>query len=282
MHARQTGLPNPRRELKTMNASSRRVAIVTGASRGIGAATAIALAQRGISPVLAVRQPQSAETTRRAVLALGLPCTVVACDITQQDQVLALVASTLEEYGRLDAVINNAGQIGPIGHVADVAGESWRANFETNLFGPYRLVQAALQALRETRGTALQLSSGAAHTPREGWSAYCSAKAALAMFSRCVGHEYAGDGVRVYSVQPGVVDTDMQVQIRASGMNEISRIPRENLAPPDVSARLIAWLVDTQPADLSGAELGVHDASLLERAGITTAQANSHTPRSIP
>ena len=125
--------------------------------------------------------------------------------------------------------------------------EEWAANVATNLLGPCQLLRAALPALQVHGGTVVNVSTGAAHTPREGWSAYCSAKAALAMLNRCVAHEYGAAGVAAYSFQPGVVDTDMQVQIRASGMNEISRIPREKLAAPEYAARVMAWLVDVRP-----------------------------------
>ncbi|MBV7482622.1 SDR family oxidoreductase [Bordetella sp. BOR01] len=246
--------------------SCTRTAIVTGAARGIGAATAIALARRGIHPVLAVRDPAAAEPVRAQIEALGATCTIEPCDVTRDADVAALVAHTLQSRGRLDAVVNNAGMIGPIAHLAEGDADAWAANVATNLLGPYRLARAALPALQAQGGTVLNVSTGAAHTPREGWSAYCSAKAALAMLSRCMAHEYGALGIAVYSFQPGVVDTDMQVQIRASGMNEISRIPREKLAAADHPARVMAWLVETRPEDLRGQELSIADESLLARA----------------
>lgn len=243
-----------------------RTAIVTGAARGIGAATAIALARRGISPVLAVRDPASAEPVRAQVEATGVACTIERCDVTHDADVVALLERTLRSRGRLDAVVNNAGMIGPIARLADGSAEEWAASVATNLIGPCQLLRAALPALQRHGGTVVNVSTGAAHTPREGWSAYCSAKAALAMLSRCVAHEYGAAGIAAYSLQPGVVDTDMQVQIRASGMNEISRIPREKLAAPDQAARVMAWLIDVRPEDLRGQELSVADPALIARA----------------
>jgi len=114
-------------------------------------------------------------------------------------------------------------------------------------------------------GTLVNISSGAAHSPREGWSAYCAAKAALAMLTRATALEYAARGLRCYGFQPGVVDTDMQVAIRASGMNEISRLRREQLATPAVPARWVTWLAAERPADLDGKDFSVNDASLRSR-----------------
>ena len=90
------------------------------------------------------------------------------------------------------------------------------------------------------------------------------------MFTRCIAHEYGARGIMAYGLQPGLVDTGMQGLIRESGMNEISKVPREKLAPPERSAQLIAWLSAERPADLAGQDLTVNDEELMNRAGIST------------
>ncbi len=110
----------------------------------------------------------------------------------------------------------------------------------------------------------VNLSTGAAHTPRDGWSAYCGTKAALAMFTRNIAKEYGDKGVFAYSLQPGMVDTEMQVRIRRAGINEISRIPREQLDPPERSANVIAWLAAERPAELAGQDLHVSHPAFAE------------------
>ena len=249
-----------------------RSALVTGASRGIGAAVAIALAQRGIAPVLAVRNPPAAEGTAEAVRRLGVPCLALRCDVADPAAVRQAVAHTLEAWGRLDVVVNNAGQIDPIGHLGETDPEAWSQTISVNLVGAYNVIHAAMPALLQAQGTVVNLSTGAAHAPREGWSAYCSSKAGLAMLTRCLAHEYTGRGVAAYGLQPGLVDTEMQVRIRGSAMNEISRIPREDLAPPERSAAVVAWLADHRPSDLVGQDLTVNDASLIERSGAARAR----------
>ena len=243
-----------------------RVGLVTGAARGIGAAAAVALAQRGITPVLLVRDPDRASGTVAAVRATGRDCEVVAADVAHAEEVTRAIDQILERFGRLDILVNNAGVIDPIGRIGDTDPGDWARSLSVNLLGPYHCIHAALPALRKgPTATIVNVSSGAAHAPREGWSAYCSSKAGLEMLTRAVALEYAADGLAVYGLQPGVVDTEMQVRIRASGINEVSRIPREQLAPAERSARWIAWLADRRPQDLIGQDLSVRDASLAAR-----------------
>jgi NAD(P)-dependent dehydrogenase (short-subunit alcohol dehydrogenase family) len=198
------------------------------------------------------------------VESLGLRAASVRCDVADDASAQDAVAECLRLAGRLDALVNNAGQIDPIGKVAETDPAAWAAAVSVNLVGPYRMTHAALPALsRSPRACIVNLSTGAAHTAREGWSAYCSSKAGLAMLTRCLAGEYPQ--VACYGFQPGVVDTQMQVRIRASGVNEISRIPREQLASPERPASFVAWLCDARPADLVGQDLTVNDPSLARR-----------------
>lgn len=241
-----------------------RVALVTGASRGIGAATALALAQRGFLPVLAVRDPAAAVDAIRAIEVTGARALCVRCDVNDDVSARAAVAECLRLVGHLDVLVNNAGQIDPIGRLTETDPQDWAAAVSVNLVGPYRMAHAALPALaRSDTACIVNVSTGAAHAPREGWSAYCSAKAGLAMLTRCLALEYPN--VATYGLQPGVVDTEMQVRIRASGINEISRIPRSNLATPQRPAAFIAWLCAHRPADLVGQDLTVNDQALQQR-----------------
>ena len=243
-----------------------KVGLVTGAARGIGAATAVALAQRGITPVLLVRDPDRAAEAVASVRATGRDCEVVAADVADAGEVRRAIDQTQDRFGRLDILVNNAGVVDPIGRIGDTDPDDWARSLSVNLLGAYHCIHAALPALlKGPAATIVNVSSGAAHAPREGWSAYCSSKAGLAMLTRAVALEYAADGLAVYGLQPGVVDTDMQVRIRASGINEVSRIPREQLAPAGLSARWIAWLADRRPQDLIGQDLSVRDAGLAAR-----------------
>ncbi|RYY68683.1 MAG: SDR family oxidoreductase [Comamonadaceae bacterium] len=244
--------------------STGRVALVTGAARGIGAAAVLALARRGFIPVLAVRDPAAAAPVLSAVQALGTGAHAVRCDVSDDASVRAAVAECLRLAGRIDVLVNNAGRIDPIGLLADTDAADWAAAVSVNLAGPYRMARACLAALERSPAPCIvNVSTGAAHTPREGWSAYCAAKAGLVMLTRSLALEYPQ--VSTYGLQPGVVDTEMQVRIRASGINEISRIPRAQLAGPERPANVIAWICDKRPPDLVGQDLTVNDAALMRR-----------------
>lgn len=249
--------------------SPARVALVTGASRGIGAAVVVELARLGITPVLAVRRPESAHAAAAAVRTLGIDPLVVGCHVESPDEARAAVTATLARHGRLDMLINNAGVVDPMGPVGEVDVSEWDRAIRINLTGPYVMVDAALSALRESpAGSVINVSTGAAHAPRTGWSAYCAGKAGLVMLTRCLALEWGPEGVAAFGIQPGMVDTDMQTAIRAAQVNEVSRVPREQLGRPERAARLIAWLADQRPMDLNGQDLSIRDSDLVKRAGI--------------
>lgn len=241
----------------------RQAVMVFGASRGLGRAIAHALADAGFLVGAACRSTTDADAVAGAIAAGGGRAVALTADVTDPAATAAAVAR-LSEVGEVAGVVNNAGAIDPIGRIADTDPQAWARTVGINLTGAYHGARAALAAFAKG-GVVINISSGAAATPMEGWSAYCASKAGLAMLTRVIAHEYGADGVVAYGVRPGLVDTDMQAAIRSSGVNPISQVPREQLFPPEVPARLVAWLMTTRPADLSGQELDVRDAALMAR-----------------
>jgi NAD(P)-dependent dehydrogenase (short-subunit alcohol dehydrogenase family) len=243
-----------------------KVIIVTGASRGIGAATAAACARSSATVVLAARDGARAAAVASSI---GPAASARACDVTDYAAVEALVAETRERFGRLDALINNAGVIEPIISIADSDPVAWARNLEINLTGAYHAIRAVLPGMIAAGGgTIVNVSSGAAVRPLEGWSAYCTAKAGLHMLTRAIASETAEQGIRVFGFQPGTTDTDMQVLIRASGVNAISRIPRENLTPVAHPAAAIVYLCTPDADDLIGQEFSLKDEPFRARLGL--------------
>lgn len=252
-----------------MTALAGKSAIVTGASRGIGAAIAVALAARGASVVLAARTVEACVEIADEIRATDGQAEAMACDIADPDQLAGLVAETTQRHGGPDILVNNAGTIDPIGPLADSDPAAWARNIEVNLLGVYHGIRAALPGmLSRGSGVIVNISSGAAHRPLEGWAAYCSAKAGVAMLTQATALETEGQGIRVYGFGPGTVDTGMQEVVRASGINRVSQIPREKLAPPAEPAQAVAWLCTDDAADLAGQELSIRDAALRARAGL--------------
>lgn len=240
---------------------SGKTALVTGGNRGIGLAVVKALAEAGAAVHFTARTAANIAAAQRD---LGdIPATGHHADMTD-----AVAMTTVLEHG-FDILVNNAGIIGPIGRILDVSPEDWGRNIQTNLIAAFHATQTAIRHMvTQGGGTIVNLSSGAAHRPMEGWSAYCAGKAGLAMLTRSVHLEYADQGVRVFGFAPGVVDTDMQGSIRASGINPVSQIPRENLAPADEPAKAIAWLCTPAADALAGQEVDVRNPDLRKSVGL--------------
>ncbi len=238
-----------------------KTALVTGGNRGIGLATVHTLAAAGATVHFTARASANIAAAQRALgdtRAIGH-----LVDMTDR------IAMTTLFDQPFDIVINNAATIAPIGRILDVSVEDWALNIQTNLTAAFHATQLALSHMvANGGGTIVNVSSGAAHRPQEGWSAYCAGKAGLAMLTRSIHIEYAAQGIRVFGFAPGVVDTDMQVAIRASGINPVSQIPRATLAPVDHPARAIAWLCTANANTLAGQELDIRTPDLRASAGL--------------
>lgn len=214
---------------------SGKVVLITGAGRGIGAELARLLYGRG-ARVYAGMQPET------KVEALPDGVTVLSLDVTQQRDADAAMMQIAAEAGHLDVLVNNAGVIAPIGPLPSVSPEALGAAFAVNVMGVQRMVLAALPLLKASKGAIINAGTGAATTPMEGWTAYCSTKAAAQMLTRMMDKELTPLGVRSFFVGIPPTDTNMQGAIRLSGLNPVSQIPKDNLLRPAVPASCIAWL----------------------------------------
>jgi len=246
-----------------------KVAIVTGASRGIGSAAALALGEAAASVVLAARTVGQAEANARQINAAGGKAAAIACDVSDYAACQRLVQEATQRFGPPDVLVNNAGVIEPISMVGEADPTEWARSIEINLIGAYYAIRAVLPGMIERgHGTIINVSSGAAHRPLEGWGAYCAGKAGLAMLTRSIDLEHRPAGIRVFGFQPGTTDTDMQVTIRASGVNMVSRIPREQLTPVAHPARAIVYLCSEEAGDLAGKEFALGNDDFRSRIGL--------------
>lgn len=248
------------------------VTIVTGASRGLGAAIALQLAGAGVAVVLVSRSIEDLRRTAAGVrsgAALVLPA-----DVSDPAACRRVAAETLQRFGRLDAVVNNAGTVEPLETVGCSEPARWQRNVAVNLLGPVYLTMAALDALRSRRGRVVNVSSGAAERVIQAASAYCASKAALNQFTRVLAAEEPD--ITAVAVRPGVVDTPMQEYLRRHGP---ASMPAEQAAyfrqlktaellePPEVPARAIAWLALQAPRAWSGRFLSYDDPQIARPAG---------------
>ena len=240
------------------------VVAITGASRGIGAAAVRTFAAAGARVALLSRDAGAIAALADEVGGLALHCDVA--DWGSVERALARVAA---QFGRLDVLVNNAGRIEPIAALGLADPADWGDAIDVNLKGVFHGMRAAIPLMRAQRGgTILNLSSGAATTPLEGWSAYCAAKAGAAMLTRSAHLEEVRHGLRIIGLSPGTVATDMQRVIAASGVNAVSRLDWSAHVPPEWPARALLWLCGPEADDLLGQEVHLRDEGIRRRVGL--------------
>lgn len=240
--------------------------LITGASRGIGEAAARAFAAAGARVALAARDRGRLSALAREI---GAGTLALPCDVADATQVAEAVAATVRAFGRIDVLVNNAGLVDPIAPLADADPAAWARTIGVNLTGVFHGMHAAIPAmLRQGGGTVLTVSSGAAHNPVEGWSAYCASKAGAAMLTRMAHHEYGLRGIRAIGLSPGTVATDMQVAIKASGINPVSRLDWSAHIPADWPAHALVWLAGDEGAEFAGQEVSLRDEAIRKRIGL--------------
>ncbi|MGI9514973.1 MAG: SDR family oxidoreductase [Anderseniella sp.] len=246
-----------------------KTAIITGAGRGIGAAGARQLAAEGVSVVLAARTSSEIEEVAEDIRKNGGTAETVTCDVSDYPQVEAMVARCKQAFGRVDILVNNAGLIDPISRLADADPEQWVKVADVNYKGVFHGMRAALPEMEAQRsGTIINISSGAAYGPMEGWSHYCSSKAAALMLTRCADKEYAGKGIRVTGLSPGTVATDMQVSIKASGINPVSQLDPSVHIPADWVGKAIVWLCKDGADEFAGQDFSLKTGEGRARVGL--------------
>lgn len=240
------------------------VVVVTGASRGIGAAAARVFAGAGARVVLLARSEAAI-----AALAAEVGGLAIACDVGDWLAVEGAVAMVLARYGRIDVWIGNAGMIEPIARLADADVAAWGRAVDVNLKGVFYGMRAVLPLMRaQGGGTILTVSSGAAHNPVEGWSAYCAAKAGAAMLVRAVHLEEGAQRVRSIGLSPGKVATGLQVVIRASGVNPVSQLDPGVHIPAEWPARTLLWMCSAAADAYLGREISLRDEGVRRAVGL--------------
>lgn len=188
------------------------VAVVTGASRGLGRALALALAREGAALSICARGEADLERVADEARALGADVLAVTADMRNVRDVERIVVLTLERFGQVDVLVNNASELGPtpLPLLADYPPDVFSDVLNVNLHAPFRLAQSLIgQMLRRGQGTILNISSDVAVNGYPNWGAYSVSKAAIDGMSRTWAAELEGTGVRMYAVDPGDMDTAM-------------------------------------------------------------------------
>lgn len=240
--------------------------LITGASRGIGAAAAHAFADAGANVALVAR---SADDISTLASQIGDKAIALPCDVANYEEVKAAVAATITTFGQLDVLINNAGVIDPIGHLQDTDPVAWGQTIDINLKGVMYGLHAAMPGMiAQGSGTIINISSGAAHGPVEGWSAYCSSKAGVYMLTRMADKEAREKGLRVLGLSPGTVATQMQREIKASGINPISQLEWSAHIPPEWPAKTLLWMCTAEADAYLGDDISLREDAIRTKVGL--------------
>lgn len=235
-----------------------RTAFVTGASRGIGRACAIALAKAGARVVVAARNKEKLEEVAAEVRAAGREAFVVEIDLESADSIKAAFAAA-KDFGRIDILVNNAA-ITRDGLALRMKPEDWEAVLRTNLTGSFLCIQQVLQGMmRERWGRIINISSVVAECGNPGQSNYVAAKAGLIGLTKSLAQEMASRNVTVNAIAPGFIDTDMTAVLPAElKENLLGRIPLKRLGRPEDVAAAVRFLASDDAAYITGHVLDVN------------------------
>ena len=240
--------------------------LITGASRGIGESAARLFAKAGANVALMAR---SGGRIRNIAAEIGANAMTITGDVSKWGDVERAVQACVQSFGGLDILINNAGVIEPISPLISADPAGWGAAMDINLKGPFYGIRAAAPVMKAAGGgTIITISSGAAHNPLEGWSHYCSGKAGAAMLTRCADLELRGAGLRIMGLSPGTVATQMQREIKASGINPVSTLNWEDHIPADWPARCLMWMCGPAGDALRGQEVSLRDEEVRKQVGL--------------
>ena len=242
-----------------------KTALITGASRGIGAAVAKHFSQCGANVALLAR---SADDINRIAAEIGEKALPVVCDVANYDDVQQAVKQCVEHFGGLDICVNNAGIIDPIARIENSDPQHWGKVVDINIKGVYHCLHAVHPYLKDNGGVIINLSSGAAANALEGWSHYCATKAAVLSLTKCAHKEWAAQGIRVVGLSPGTVATDMQEVIRDSGINPVSQMDWAAHIPAEDVAQAVAWLTQDESSEFDGQDFSIKTPEGRKAAGL--------------
>jgi 3-oxoacyl-[acyl-carrier protein] reductase len=235
-----------------------RVALVTGASRGIGRATAWALARQGAMVVAAARG-DNARPVAEEIAAAGLKAEALALDVTDGQSVDAAIGGVLERHGRIDILVSNAG-ITRDQLLLRMKREDWDAVLATNLTAAFTICQAALRPmLKQRAGRVIAISSVVGQMGNAGQANYAASKAGLIGFCKSMAREVASRGITVNVVAPGLIETDMTKGLTGTSREDwAERIPLGRLGSPEDVAHAVCFLASDEASYITGHVLAVN------------------------
>ena len=239
---------------------SSRVAVITGAGRGLGEAISREIAAADVSVVLAGRALDPLESTRQRIESAGGVALVQQTDVTDPQSVTELFDAADSAFGRVDVLVNNAGITGQV-NLVDLDDSEWDRIFDTNVRGMFLCSREAGRRFAKAGvGRAINVASVFGLLGRPGFSAYCASKGAVINFTRSVAAEWARFGAQMNAVAPGYFSTDINAELReneAAMAKVLRRIPAYRMGTPEELANIVAYLALQAPDFLTGQTIAI-------------------------
>ena len=240
-----------------MKSFENKVALITGATSGIGEATARLFANLGANVVLCGRNTQKGRVIESDILKNGNEACFIQCDISKEEQAKNLIVKTVEKYGKIDILFNNAGVMLPSMEIERMSSEEWLKTFDININGMFFVTKYAKPYLLKEKGTIINNASiaGLQYYAAGRSYAYSASKAAVVQFSHQMAKNYAQEGIRVNCIAPGIVDTLILGDRDRS--EYAKRVPLGRLAEPEDVAKVVAFLASDDASYLTGVVLPI-------------------------
>ena len=240
-----------------MKSFENKVALITGATSGIGEATARLFANLGANVVLCGRNTQKGRVIESDILKNGNEACFIQCDISREEQAKNLIVKTVEKYGKIDILFNNAGVMLPSMEIERMSSEDWLKTFDININGMFFVTKYAKPYLLKEKGTIINNASiaGLQYYAAGRSYAYSASKAAVVQFSHQMAKNYAQEGIRVNCIAPGIVDTLILGDRDRS--EYAKRVPLGRLAEPEDVAKVVAFLASDDASYLTGVVLPI-------------------------
>jgi NAD(P)-dependent dehydrogenase (short-subunit alcohol dehydrogenase family) len=237
------------------------VVLITGALTGIGRASAVAFAKKGMKVVVAGRHDEAGKALVKELRSFGSEAEFVNADVRKEDEVRALVDKTVARFGRLDVVVNNAGTEGKRGRITEQTAETYAATFDTNVLGVVLSMKHEVRAMQaQGSGSIINISSTYGHEGAPGASIYVGAKHAVEGVTKSVALELAKSGIRVNAVAPGPTVTGMLTRFTRTAENKealVTTVPMGRLGLPEELANAIVLVTSDEASFITGHVLNV-------------------------
>lgn len=239
-----------------------KVAVITGAGRGLGRAVALTMSRQGANVAIISRSLNELKMVEEEIAGEGGNALIMQGDISRPDDVVEMVNRTMTRFGRIDILVNNAAVIGPARFVEDTDAVAWEKTIAINLHGVFYCVHAIVPIMgRQGRGKIISITSGLGQMPFPRFCAYSVSKAGIIQLTRSLSEELKDMNIHVNAIDPGVMDTGMQEHVRAMGPEALGRVVYRHfveykekglLKDPSEVAQLAVYLASAEADHLTG------------------------------